>query len=292
MKGLLPQAGADAPIATLESVAEETSEPVEVTRPRLVIARPQAPEPELTDPVEELVDIGGGSSAAPIPLSEVLDEDVPRDLTGLAPLDAVLGGGLAVGSAIVLGGAAGIGKSSLIMQMLAGLGLRCLLATGEESVRQAAARARRIKAASRRVFIIAETDLETVLKHAHSTRCQVLHVDSIQTLYCAEASGSAGSPAQIKECTHRLMLFAKKNEVSVILTAHQTTDGALSGPAALRHLVDVVLELEEEPSEGSNQRVLRASKNRFGSTAVKGRFELTESGLVPIDGDGWDKEQL
>lgn len=282
--------------ARVETTVTETTQ--EVPRSHLTIVRAPSPDPILEDPIEELTDGEvtptpvttsiSSSTSEPISLADVAEEDLPRDSTQLAPLDAVLGGGLVVGSAIVLWGDAGTGKSSLVMQMLAGLDLTALIATGEESVQQAGSRARRLGVAARKVLIVAETDLDVVLAHARKARCQILHVDSIQTLTCAAIGGSAGSQSQVKECTRRLVKFAKDSGISVIVTAHATSDGSLAGPTTLKHLVDVVLELEVGPGCGGNERVLRASKNRFGSTAVVGRFELTGDGHVPMDGDGWD----
>jgi predicted ATP-dependent serine protease len=288
-------------------LSEVPSDPLsEPSRPRLTIVRAPSPDPDLEAPAEELADVLAdppprapsaaepSTGSEPISLADVDEEDLPRDSTGLAPMDAVLGGGLVVGSAIVLWGEAGTGKSSLVMQMLAGLcrqtGMRALIATGEESVQQAAARAHRLDAAVRSISIVAETDLDAVLAHAIKTRCKILHVDSMQTLVCASLGSAAGSLSQIKECTRQIVKFGKEHDVSVIVTAHATSDGTIAGPTTLKHLVDVVLELEVGAGCGGNERVLRASKNRFGSTAVVGRFELTGDGHVPMDGDGWDEK--
>jgi predicted ATP-dependent serine protease len=277
------------PVSVLDEAKPQAAEPepMESARPRLVVAR--APEPDLADPVEELADVA--STSIPVPLTDVTEIELPRDSTGLAPLDAVLGGGLVAGAAIVMAGSAGCGKSTLTMQMLAGLNLRALLATGEETVQQAGARARRIGALSRKVFIVAETDLAIVFEHAHKMRAQVLMVDSIQTLVCGEVAGNPGSPTQVRECASRLVKFAKTTDISVIVTAHMTGDDRIAGPSTLRHLVDVVLELEAGARFEGNERILRCSgKNRFGPANVVGHFELTEKGLVAVDGDGWNEE--
>jgi DNA repair protein RadA/Sms len=268
------------PVCSLE---ESPSEP---TRPRLVVAR--ALDPDLEDPAEELADV---TSAAPIPISEVVHVAHDRDATDLAPLDAVLGGGIVPGSAIVIGGEPGCGKSSLVMQAVAGLRLRCLYATGEETIEQAAGNARRINAASSKIFIVAETDLAVVLAHARSIRAQVVVIDSIQTLVCADLGGDAGAPGQVRGCTSRLVRFAKTTDTSVILIGHVTNDGGLAGPKTLKHLVDVVLELESGAALDGNERILRCvGKNRFGPSNVVGRFAQTSMGLVPIDGDDWNEE--
>lgn len=231
-----------------------------------------------------------GGPAAPVLLSDVPDQVLARDGTGLPPLDVVLGGGLVVGSVVVLGGEPGGGKSSLTMQALAGLGLRALYASGEESIVQAATRARRIGAASNKVWIVAETDIGIVLDHARSVRAQIVAIDSIQTLVCPDLAGGAGSPGQVRECANRLVQFAKATDTSVWIVGHVTNDGALAGPKTLKHLVDVVLDLEAGPDRGGTERILRCTgKNRFGPSNAEGRFELTDTGMVTIDGDGWNE---
>ncbi len=206
-----------------------------------------------------------------------------REKTGLAPFDDVLGGGLVLGSVVVLGAEPGIGKSSVVMQAVAGLGMRCLYSSGEESVPQAAARARRIDADSRHVYIVAETDLDTVLGHAEAIRAEVLVIDSIQTLTCSDLGGSAGSPGQVRECASRLVQFAKATDTIVILIGHVTNDGSLAGPKTLKHLVDVVLELDAGCRRLGAERILRcAGKNRFGAANVLGYLEITREGLVPL----------
>ena len=258
---------------------------------RLRLVRSRAPDPDLEDPAEELADVYPAEivpSSVPVPLSDVAEDELPRDSTGLAPLDAVLGGGLVPGSVISLSGPAGCGKSTLTMQMLAGLNLRALLATGEETIAQASARARRIGAAPKKVLIVAETDLKSVIMHAQKTRAQVLMVDSIQTLICSDVKSAAGSPAQVRECTSRLVKFAKTTETSVIMTVHMTNDDRMAGPSTLRHLVDIVLELELGARFEGNERQLKCiGKNRCGPSNVVGYFELTVEGLVPVDSDGW-----
>jgi DNA repair protein RadA/Sms len=219
--------------------------------------------------------------AAPILLCDVEEEALQRDSTNIPQLDAVLGGGLVVGTVLVLGGEPGCGKSSLAMQAIDGLAIRVLYATGEESVKQAAARARRIDAASHRVYIVAETDLDTVLAHARAVKAELIVIDSIQTLVCADLGGTQGSPGQVRECTNRLVRFAKTTDVSVWLIGHVTNDGALAGPKTLKHLVDVVLELENTTEV---RRLLRcAGKNRFGPSNVIGRFEVTARGLIEVE---------
>ena len=275
----------------MQSAPQEEEWPPEPSRLRLVRSRAPSPDPDLEDPVEELADVYPPElvpSSVPVPLSDVSEVELPRDSTGLAPLDAVLGGGLVPGSVVALSGHAGCGKSTLTMQMLYGLNLRALLATGEETIAQASARARRIGAAPKKVLIVAETDLTSVLVHARKTRAQVLMVDSVQTLVCSDVKSAAGSPGQVRECTSRLVKFAKDTETSVIMTVHRTNDDRMAGPSTLRHLVDVVLELDSGARFEGNERVLKCDgKNRCGASNVVGYFELTGDGLVPVDGDGW-----
>lgn len=253
---------------------------------RLVIAR--APEPDLEDPVEELADVVDDDL---IPLSEVLEESFVRDSTGLPPLDHVLGGGLVVGSVVLLASPPGIGKSSLSLQMMDGLGHRCLYVTGEETREQLAATARRIGAASNKIYPFVEQSIDKIFAKARAIRAQTIAIDSIQKMRCDDVSGRAGSPAQLKECTARLVQYAKTTGTAVWLIGHVTSDGDVAGPRTIEHDVDVVLELEQGPKYDGNERVLKCSgKNRFGPANVEGRFELTAKGFACIDGDGWDEE--
>lgn len=222
-------------------------------------------------------------ASIPIALSEVPETTFVREKTGMAAVDDVLGGGLVLGSVVVLGAEPGAGKSSMVMQAIDGLRMRCLYASGEESIAQAAERARRIGADSPRVFIVAETDLAMILEHARNVRAEVVVVDSIQTMTCSDLGGSAGSPGQVRECTNRLMQFAKATDTSVWLIGHVTNDGALAGPKTLKHLVDVVLELEVGSRRKGAERIVRCGgKNRFGATNVVGYLEITAEGLVPL----------
>jgi DNA repair protein RadA/Sms len=228
---------------------------------------------------------------SPIRLSEVVAREYPRDPTGLAPLDLVLGGGLVRASAIVLGGMPGLGKSSLVMQALAGLGMPALIATGEETIEQASLRAKRIGAATDDVYIVAETDLYEVLAAVRDVEARVVVIDSIQTLRCPEVGGSPGSTTQVRECTNRIVEYGKANGIAMWLISHVTADGSIAGPTTMQHMVDVLLELEAGSRREGNERVLRClSKNRFGATNNVGYFEITESGLVPVDADGWDEK--
>ncbi len=222
-------------------------------------------------------------SPGPIPITDVTEEDIERVLTGIEPLDRVLGGGLVPGCVVLLGGDPGIGKSTLLSQMMATVPCaRLLYATGEETIPQAATRARRIGAAKSHIQIVAETDVDRVAGHARAVCAQILVVDSIQTLRATSLPSAPGSDAQVRECTGRLMRFAKDTSTTTILVGHITKDGNLAGPETLQHLVDVILQFELDP-EFPAIRVLRCIiKNRFGDTTETGSFEMTPIGLRPI----------
>jgi predicted ATP-dependent serine protease len=288
-----------------------------------MIARAPSPDPELSP--EELADVVFPAADAPVPIDSITEASFVRDSTGLAPLDNVLGGGLVVASVVLLASPPGIGKSSLSLQMCVGLRQRCLYVTGEETREQLASTARRIGAVSNRLYVLAERNLAKIFAHARSMRAQTMVIDSIQKMMCEDVNGRAGSPAQLKECTARLVDYAKTTDTALWLIGHVTGDGDIAGPKTIEHDVDVVLELSQggeaddpltklkrlasEQSElsigealrmvdmmaadasASNERILRCpSKNRFGATNVEGRFQLTAKGFVAIDPDGWNEE--
>ena len=230
----------------------------------------------------------GGSTdgQAPIAIADVRELSAKdRARTGIGELDRVLGGGLVTGSLVLLGGDPGIGKSTLLIQALAGLaanapgGSGVLYATGEESVAQTAMRARRVGAADANLSVVAETDVERILAHARTRAPAILAVDSIQTVYTPMLDSIPGSLAQVRECASRLMQYAKTSGVPTILVGHVTKDGGLAGPKTLEHLVDVVLQLE---GDGGPYRILRAHKNRFGSTQEIGVFEMRGAGMAEV----------
>src|SRR3954451_4000144 len=224
-----------------------------------------------------------GRSLKPIPLSEVQAPAVRRMQTGIGELDRVLGGGLVPGSLVLIGGAPGIGKSTITggaLGNLAAAGHKVLYVSGEESAAQVKLRAERLGPDALRVPIVAETDLDAVEATLDAERPDVCVVDSVQTLYAGGMTGAAGSVGQVREVAGRLMRVAKERGVAVLLVSHVTKEGALAGPRVLEHLVDCVLQFEGERER--TYRTLRALKNRFGSTNEVGVFEMRDSGLVEV----------
>jgi DNA repair protein RadA/Sms len=204
--------------------------------------------------------------------------------TGISELDRTLGGGIVPGAMILLGGDPGIGKSTLILQLLAALaaqGLRLLYVSGEESVGQITMRAERLGIHSEHILLAAENSVQAIVALAEEVRPAFLAVDSIQTVYSEEVSSSPGSVSQVRESTSFLLNFAKRTGLPIILTGHVTKDGSLAGPKVLEHMVDTVLYFEGR--SGQIFRMLRTVKNRFGSTNEVGVFEMKENGLVEVD---------
>lgn len=222
----------------------------------------------------------GGS--APQLLSELGTEDEIRFSTGMAEFDRVLGGGAVRGSLVLVGGAPGIGKSTLLLQLcgLAGGSEKILYVTGEESKRQLKMRAERLKVESTQLYILAETDLMETLNAVDCVKPDILIVDSIQTLFNPELSASPGSVTQVKDCTMALMQLSKSAGITVFVVGHVNKEGAIAGPKVLEHMVDCVLYFEGERS--MSYRILRAAKNRFGSTNEIGVFEMADIGLREV----------
>src|SRR6059058_5356487 len=225
-----------------------------------------------------------GTKAPPQPLLRLVDvqaAEAERIHTGVDELDRVLGGGLVPASLVLVGGEPGVGKSTLLLTALAAVSgqRRALLVTGEESVAQVKLRAARLGGAER-VEILAETELETVIATLETERPDVCVIDSVQTLYSADVSSAPGSVAQVREAAGRLLRTAKESGVATILVGHVTKDGTVAGPRVLEHLVDCVLQFEGDRYHA--HRVLRAVKNRFGSTNELGVFEMTGTGLVGV----------
>jgi DNA repair protein RadA/Sms len=228
------------------------------------------------------VDVRGG--IAPKPLLRLVDVDAAeaqRLATGVPELDRVLGGGLVPASLVLVGGEPGIGKSTLLLTALRAMSetRRVVLVTGEESVAQVKLRAARLGGAAN-IEILAETELETVCATLGRELPDVCVIDSVQTLYASELGSAPGSVAQVREAAARLLRVAKENGVATILVGHVTKDGAVAGPRVLEHLVDCVLQFEGDRYH--EHRILRAVKNRFGSTNELGVFEMTGSGLVGV----------
>jgi DNA repair protein RadA/Sms len=218
---------------------------------------------------------------APVPLAEVRAEEAARISTGVAELDRVLGGGLVPASLVLLGGEPGIGKSTLLLSALAAISTerRALLVSGEESAAQVKLRAARLGGAGR-VEILTETELEVVCETLEREKPDVCVIDSVQTLYSSELGSAPGSVGQVREAAGRLLRVAKESGVATILVGHVTKDGSVAGPRALEHLVDCVLQFEGDRYHA--HRVLRAAKNRFGSTNELGVFEMTGAGLTGV----------
>ena len=217
-------------------------------------------------------------------LDQRLDESkLGRHITGIEELDRVLGGGLAESSFVLLGGAPGIGKSTLLLQLTGGLaaqGKKTLYVSAEESVAQTANRAHRLGIKSANIEIAAESNMNVILELAEKTQPDVLIVDSVQTVYIPEVTAAPGSVSQVRESAGQLMHFAKNSKSAVILIGHVTKDGNIAGPKVLEHMVDCVLSFE---GDGTNQhRLLRTLKNRFGSAFELGVFAMSASGLKEI----------
>jgi DNA repair protein RadA/Sms len=224
-----------------------------------------------------------GRAVAPRALTEVRAERVDRMRTEIGELDRLLGGGVVPGSLVLLGGAPGIGKSTLITMALARLaeaGRRVLYVSAEESAEQIRLRAERLGPAALRIPVVAETDLETVLATLEHERPEACVIDSVQTLHSPGLSGAPGTVGQVREAAGELMRVAKARGIAVLLVGHVTKEGALAGPRVLEHLVDCVLQFEGERER--TYRTLRALKNRFGSTNDVAVFDMRDSGLVEV----------
>jgi DNA repair protein RadA/Sms len=220
----------------------------------------------------------------PQELSRVVIEAADRTPMPLAEFNRVLGGGLVAGSLVLISGDPGIGKSTLLLQASASIARnqsRVVYASGEETVHQIKLRAERLGLAGDGLYLMAETDLEAILNQAEQLSPGLVVIDSIQTVYFSELAATPGSVGQVRECTLRLMQWAKLRGVPVFITGHVTKEGAIAGPRVLEHIVDVVLYLEGEPF--SAYRLLRSVKNRFGSTNEVGVFEMREAGLAEVE---------
>jgi DNA repair protein RadA/Sms len=228
------------------------------------------------------------AGAAPVPLRGIGEAAVPRLLIGIGELDRVLGGGLVPGSVVLVGGEPGIGKSTLLLQVAGAAGRPVLYATGEESAAQVRLRASRLGLLDGPrggdVRVLAESEVDRIVQLARDEHPAIVVIDSIQTATVADLDGPAGSVGQVRESALRLMELAKGEGIAVLLVGHVTKDGSIAGPKTLEHLVDAVLNLEGE--RYAALRLLRATKNRFGSTDEVGVFEMRELGLSEVTDPG------
>ena len=223
-----------------------------------------------------------GISRTPKKLHEVDSDSEIRFSTGMGELNRVLGGGAVAGSLVLVGGAPGIGKSTLLLQICAQLCLErsVLYVSGEESERQLKLRAQRLGVTPDKLYILSETRLSDVLEAVEVIKPDILIVDSVQTLYNEDNESSPGSISQVKDCTMSMMQLSKTQGITVFVVGHINKDGAIAGPKVLEHMVDCVLYFEGDPN--SSYRLLRAAKNRFGSTNEIGVFEMGDSGLIEV----------
>ena len=220
--------------------------------------------------------------AQPKLISELDVEEELRFSTGIGEFDRVLGGGAVRGSLVLVGGAPGIGKSTLLLQLCGRISERetILYVSGEESQRQLKMRAQRLGVDHGSIYVLAETDLNTVLSTIDDLQPTVLIVDSIQTMYDAETASTPGSISQVRECTMRIMRSAKDSGYTAFVVGHINKEGSIAGPKVLEHMVDCVLYFEGDQS--MSYRILRAAKNRFGPTNEIGVFEMDDSGLREV----------
>ena len=219
----------------------------------------------------------------PMPIEEIPAEEGQRTLTGIAEIDRVLGGGIVGGSAILIGGEPGIGKSTLMLQVMKNLaenGHRVLYVSGEESAQQIKLRSNRIGATTKDLLLLVEVALERILAQIKLVEPAIVVIDSIQTVYSSDLMSAPGSVGQVREASSRLILFSKKNGIPVFLVGHVTKDGSIAGPKVLEHMVDTVLYFEGDA--GHAYRIIRSIKNRFGPTNEIGVFEMQENGLREV----------
>ena len=239
---------------------------------------------DVEGPEEPLVSLAAGMSlVAPgeaKPITEVDGSIGQPQPTTIPELDRVLGGGIVPGSVTLLGGEPGIGKSTLLMQLLAAWPARTLYVTAEESAQQVRLRAERLGALNENVWLLPEMNLHNIFKAIASVQPNLIVIDSIQTIADPELSSPPGSVVQVRGCGHRLVQEAKRSNIPVVLVGHVTKEGGLAGPRVLEHVVDTVLSFEGERHNAL--RLLRASKHRFGPTSELGLFEMTDAGMVGV----------
>lgn len=223
------------------------------------------------------------SYSSPISMRDIDTKNEERYITGIKEFDRVLGGGIVKGSLVLLGGDPGIGKSTILLQVCNKLGndLKILYVSGEESKRQIKLRADRLEVDCDNLYVITETDVEIVSQVMQSEKPDLVMIDSIQTMNFTELSSSPGSVTQVRECTNILMRTAKQLEIPVMIVGHVNKDGAIAGPKVLEHIVDAVLHFEGDKQ--MSYRILRAVKNRYGSTNEIGVFQMTNDGLTEVE---------
>jgi len=234
-------------------------------------------------PFRNTARISTAQQTVPVPIDTIELEKDNRFLTGIQEFDRVLGGGLVPGTLVLVGGDPGIGKSTLMLQALYGLanqGHKVLYVSGEESNQQIRLRSQRLTTVSSELLVVAEVEIDAILAMIQSVQPRVVVIDSIQTMYNAELTSAPGSVSQVRESTVRLMLVAKKTGIPIFLVGHVTKDGAIAGPKLLEHMVDTVLYFEGDRNHIF--RILRAVKNRFGSTNEIGVFEMKDQGLDEV----------
>ncbi|MGI8813557.1 MAG: DNA repair protein RadA [Pyrinomonadaceae bacterium] len=221
--------------------------------------------------------------SAPVHFAEIETQDDDRVSSGIEEFDRVLGGGIVAGSLVLIGGAPGIGKSTIVIQMAARLssqGAKVLYVSGEESERQIKMRGERLGLNADNLFLLPETNLQAILTEIEKLRPQFVIVDSIQTIFSERIESAPGSVSQVRDVASQLMMFAKQTATPVFLTGHVTKEGSIAGPKTLEHIVDTVLYFEGDRHH--NHRIIRATKNRFGAANEIGVFEMTGNGLVPV----------
>lgn len=220
----------------------------------------------------------------PQPITSVKSPECPCIETGMKEFDRILGGGIIVGSAVLIGGTPGIGKSTLLLQICQNIsqkGYTTLYITGEESVAQTKLRAERLSILSENLLVVAETNLDFILENIHNTHPTMVVIDSIQMIYKSQLDSSPGTVAQVRQCANELIYTAKSTGSAIFLVGHVTKQGIIAGPKVLEHMADTVLYFEGEKSQC--YRILRVVKNRFGSTDEIGIFEMRKNGLQQVD---------
>ena len=227
--------------------------------------------------------LGFEAGTVPTAITEIVGEEKGRFQTGIGEFDRVLGGGIVFGSVILVGGDPGIGKSTLLLQMMSHLAStrkKVLYVSGEESLQQTRMRADRLGVSSDHLFVVSETSLEKILQDIQTLRPSTVVIDSIQTIYSSDLPSTPGSISQVREASSKLLYLAKHLSIPIFLVGHVTKEGFIAGPKVLEHMVDTVLYIEGEANHAF--RILRAVKNRFGSTNEIGVFEMKDSGLVEV----------